>query len=225
MVLLLVLYFNFVPGDFYPCMYCTLHRWGPVGHDVHVEHGCHSTECIKTRYLNLLANKGKSERIAIGCSTAACSRCFDFFSSTHKQLENSFRHLGLYLYLLYSACCRAYYQTQEMKCCSVLLSTYAAKADVISCERGPGWTSSNWATGHSYSVWLMLKHLFSGDELQHLLKAPTTAPVCIISPFQNSGRLLRVQRICFARICKGSDTCTLGNHLRKHKIECETLSL
>ena len=105
-LLLLVQYFHFVPGDFYTCVYRTLHCWGPVGHDVHAERGCHSAECINTCYLNL-ANKGKSEQIAIGCSTIACSRCFDFFSSTHKQLENSFRHLPLHLYLSCSACCRA----------------------------------------------------------------------------------------------------------------------
>lgn len=63
MLLLLLWYFHFVSSDFYMCVNCTLHCWGPAGHDVCAKCGCHSTECINTCYLNLLANKGKSEQI------------------------------------------------------------------------------------------------------------------------------------------------------------------
>lgn len=227
MLLLPVWYFHFVPRDFYACMYCTQHCWGPVGHGVHAECGCHSRECIDTCYLNLLANKGKSEQTAIGRSTSARSRCFDFLSSTHKCLKNSFTHLPLYPCMSYSECCRAEYTEHKRwsaaTCFSQLLLLKQMGSATREVQGKPPQAELEQclidAKVSDFRWWSMAfaKSTNNCPSLHHV-----PLPEFRLAMYS---RLLRKQGICFARICKVSDPCTLGNHLPKLKIQCETLSL
>lgn len=53
-------------------------------------------------------------------------------------ISSSKTHLGTFHYncnLVQGVGCRIEHQTREMKCCTVFLSTYTAKADAIGCER------------------------------------------------------------------------------------------